>query len=209
MDQGLGVMQVGVADAVRADFPRLQLWVSWVAVPPGRKSSPGLRDRLADVDDRVRGLPTGNLRLDPVAASYRAFARQIGLDPDTERNPLERLAMERLRAGRLASAGPLADAMTVAMLETGVPLWAVASERATGWLSVDVDDAGRLVIAASGRPLVPLMEDPGEELAPPVHRRSPSTAVVYALQVGKVPTSTVHETFWHLQAGVADQEIAR
>ncbi|UTI65415.1 hypothetical protein NBH00_04180 [Paraconexibacter antarcticus] len=209
MDQGLGVMEVGVAEAVRADFPQLRLWAGWVAVPPGRKSSPGLLDRLADVDDRARGLPTGRLRTDPVAASYRAFARQIGLDPDAERNPLEQLAIERLRVGRLPSGGPLADAMTVAMLETGVPLWAVASERATGWLSVDADDEGRLVIAENGRPLVPLMASPGEELRPPIHRRTPSTAVVYALQVGKVPTSTVEEAFWHLQAGVADQEIAR
>ncbi|WP_354698840.1 hypothetical protein DSM112329_04538 [Paraconexibacter sp. AEG42_29] len=209
MDQGIGVMKVAVSDAVRADFPRLQLWVSWVAVPPGKKSSPALREHLADVDDRVKGFAVGSLRLDPVASAYRAFARQIGLDPDADRNPLERLAVERLTVGRLASGGPLADAMTVSMLETGIPLWAIDSEQTNGWLRVDADERGTLVIADDKRSLVPLLATPGTDLAPAIHRRSPSTALVYALQVGKVPTPAVEEAFWHLSAAVADRSHVR
>lgn len=209
MDQGIGVMRAVVADAVRADFPRLQLWVGWIAVPPGRRSPPGLRDRLATVDDRVRSLAVGGLRRDPVASAYRAFARQIGLDPDAERNPLERLALERLRAGRLVSAGPLADAMTVAMLETGVPLWALDAERTTGLLRVDTDPAGMLVVADGARALVPLMAAPDTQLAPAPNPRTPGTALVYALQVGRVPASTLEEAFWHLHAAVAPEEARR
>jgi hypothetical protein len=209
MDEGIGVMEAGVAPAVREDFPQLRLWVGWIAVPPGRRSGDELRGRLAEVDDRVRRLPVGGLRVDPVASAYRAFARQIGLDPDAERNPLEQLAVDRLVAGRLVSGGPLADATTVAMLETGVPLWAIDAEHLAGWPRVDVDGAGRLVIADDGRALVPLMAAPAPALAPTIHRRVMSTALVYALQVGKVPAATVAEAFWHLRTGVAGREVAR
>jgi len=204
MDDGIGVLRAGVTDAVRADFPRLELWVTWVAVPSARRSPRALKDRLAEVDDRVRGLPVGGLRRDPVAASYRGFARQIGLDPDVERNPLEQLAIERLTAGRLVSDGPLRDAMTVAMLETGVPLWAIDAEAVYGWLRVDVDDAGRLAMCDERGPVVPLLMDPGAQVRVPAKRKATMTAIVYALKVGDVPASTLEETFWHVRATIGE-----
>lgn len=209
MDDGIGVMKMGVSDAVRADFPRLQLWVAWVAVPAGHRSTPTLRGHLAEVDDRVRGLPTGGLRMDKVASAYRGFARQIGLDPDADRNPLERLALERLQLGRMPTYGPLLDAMSVAMLETSVPMWTIKGDAASGWLRVDTDEQGVLVVADDKRTLAPLMATPEKALFPTLRRREMSTAIVYALQVGKVPSSTLEEAFWHVNACVADKTIAR
>lgn len=206
MDDVIGVVRAGVAEAVRADFPRLELWVTWVAVPAGRRSPRALRDRLAEVDDRLRGLPVGGLRSDPVAASYRGLARQIGLDPDAERNPLEQLAIARLTAGRLVPVGPLPDALAVAMLETGLPLWAIAAETVHGWLRVDVDDEGRLAMCDERGPVVPLLLDPGAELRVPAKRKETTTALVYALKVGDVPASTLEEAFWHLRAAIGDPE---
>lgn len=212
MDDGIGVLRAGVAEAVRADFPALGLWVSWVAVPPGRRSSRAQRDRLAEVDDRVRDLPVGGLRRNPVATAYRAFARQIGLDPDTDRTPLEQLAIERLTAGRLVSAGPLPDALAVAMLETGVPLWAIDAEAVHGWLRVDVDDEGRLALCDERGPVAGLMVAPPAGVAVTAPgRRSPgtTTALVYALGVGRVPHAAIDEAFWHLRDALACWEVVR
>lgn len=209
MTSGIGAIRAGVASAVRGDFPELELWVAWVAVPPGRRSPSALRDRLAAVDDRHRLLPLGGLRVDPVAAAYRAFARQIGLDPDVDRNPLERIAHERLLAGRLVSEGPMADALAVAMLETGVPLWALDGARVRGWPRVDAAADGLLVLADDHGPLVPLMADPDPSLRPAAGRGAAATALVYALQVARVPASTVGEAFWHVGACVADREHVR
>lgn len=209
MEDGIGVMKVAVSDAVRADFPQLQLWVCWLGVPPGRKSTPALRRHLAEADDRVKGLAVGGLRTDPVATAYRAFARQIGLDPDADRNPLEQLAIDRLVVGRVASAGPLPDALAVAMLETGLPLWAIDAGQTNGWLRVDADDDGHLVIRDDQRVLAPLMAAPPDDVAHAPHRRESTTALVYALQVGKVPTSTIEEAFWHLRDAVSDHAHVR
>jgi hypothetical protein len=208
-DDGIGVLQAGVADTVKADFPGLRLYLAWVSVPQRRRSPAVVVERLKAADDRARGLAVGGLRSSPVATAYRAFARQIGLDPDAERNPLEQVAIERLEAGRLVSRGTLADALTIGMVETGVPLWAIAQETTTGWLRIDVDDSGRLVLADEEKPLVAVMAQPPPELEVVTRRRPrngapPATAVVYALRVGKVPPATVEEAFWHVRSAMDD-----
>jgi hypothetical protein len=43
------------------------------------------------------------MRQDPVPWAYRVFARQVGVDPDTDRTPVEQIALDRLKHGGLPS----------------------------------------------------------------------------------------------------------
>ncbi len=63
------------------------------------------------------------LRRRPVPEAYRVFFRQIGLDPDVDCIPVEALMLERLRTGGFVSRNSLDDALTVAVMETGVGVW--------------------------------------------------------------------------------------
>ena len=46
------------------------------------------------------------MRQDAVPWAYRVFSRQVGIDPDTDRTPVERIALERLRHGGLREPEP-------------------------------------------------------------------------------------------------------
>ena len=77
------------------------------------------------------------MRTQPVPHAYRAFFRQIGLDPDASRIPSEEAAVARLLQGGFRSRDLLADALLIGLVETGVPVWA---------LDADLVDAGGLGI---------------------------------------------------------------
>ena len=120
-----------VARELALEFPALRL-VSVVAAAPGRGTPSALRERLALLADRFHGARALTLRREPVPAAYRAFFRHVGLDPDAERTPVEAAALDRLVQGGFVSRGPLEDALLVAVVETGVPVWAVDDERLDG-----------------------------------------------------------------------------
>ncbi len=113
------------------EFPELRL-VSVVAPAPGRRTPSVLRERLALLADRFHGARALTLRREPVPHAYRAFFRQVGLDPDAQRTPVEAAALDRLVQGGFASRGPLEDALLVAVVETGVPVWALDDVRLDG-----------------------------------------------------------------------------
>jgi hypothetical protein len=176
---------------VASDFPDLSLSSASFAVPSRSAQS---RERLERLGDRVGAIATGALRTDAVAGAYRAFARQIGLDPDIERNPLDEAAVERLLSGGFSARGAVSEALLIAMLETFVPLWAVDEDRVDGELRVDADDDERLVVRDDSRVLAPLMCPP---VAPP--RKRSKRVVVYGLRVHGVAQSTVDEALWHVR----------
>ena len=60
-----------------------------------------VKRRLRALADRYTGGKVIHMRQDPVPWAYRVFARQVGMDPDTDRTPVERIALERLRHGGL------------------------------------------------------------------------------------------------------------
>ncbi len=68
------------------------------------------------------------MRTRPIPRAYRVFYRQIGLDPDVERVPAERAAVQRLLDGGFRSVGLVADACLIALLETAVPVWALDAD---------------------------------------------------------------------------------
>ena len=105
-----------------------------------------MRRRLRGLSDRVAGAGVVAMRTQPIPHAYRAFFRQVGLDPDAARIPSEEAAVRRLLQGRFQSRDTLQDALLIALVETGVPVWALDARRV---------DAGSLGIraAASGERL--------------------------------------------------------
>jgi DNA/RNA-binding domain of Phe-tRNA-synthetase-like protein len=130
-----------VARELADEYPDLRL-VSTTAPPPGARSSRALRERLALLADRFHGARALTIRREPVPAAYRAFFRHIGLDPDMERTPVEAAVLDRLVQGGFTSRGTLDDALLIALVETGVPVWAIDDERLDGPLGLRTARAG-------------------------------------------------------------------
>ncbi len=134
-----------IAADVADELPGLRLdWVTLPARP--RRSPPALVGRLRQLSSRYRGATVVTMRTKPIHHAYRAFYRQIGLDPDVERIPAERAAVQRLLDGGFRSVDLIADACLVALIETGVPVWALDAdgidEQGLGIRATTRDDAG-------------------------------------------------------------------
>lgn len=116
-----------VEPSVSEEFPGLRL--CWTAIDAGRTASPRyLKQRLRELSNRYHGASVIAMRSQPIPHAYRAFFRQIGLDPDVSRIPSEEAALARLLQGGFQSGDLLADALLIALLETGVPVWALDAE---------------------------------------------------------------------------------
>ncbi|HZU59347.1 MAG TPA: hypothetical protein VE983_00175, partial [Solirubrobacteraceae bacterium] len=114
--------------AVRQELPGLRL--VWLTLEAGSRSSPrAIKQRLRVLSDRYRGDSVIALRTQPIPHAYRVFFRQIGLDPDAVRIPGEELAVARLLHGGLRSEGLPEDALMIALVETGIPVWALDADR--------------------------------------------------------------------------------
>jgi DNA/RNA-binding domain of Phe-tRNA-synthetase-like protein len=136
------VLQEGmVDDSLAAEFPDLRL--AWVTVAAGpRRTPPELRERLGMLADRFHGARALSIRREPVPAAYRVFFRHIGLDPDVQRTPIEAAAVERLLRGGFVSGSAVDDALVLALVETGVPVWALDAARVDGALGLRAARAG-------------------------------------------------------------------
>ncbi len=193
-----------VAPHIAEEFPGLG--VSWVEVEaaPG-KSPEAVRVRLRELSDRFYGSHAITMRERPIPWAYRVFFRQIGLDPDRTRTPVEQLAFERLSDGAFISTGLPADALTIATVETGVALRAFDADRVEGRLCIR-DSApgeslpgggdlaqGTLVLADELAPVALLFGEtaPGQLVEPGCRR-----IAVAAIQVNAVPQIAVEEALW-------------
>lgn len=128
-----------VEPGLRAEFPGLTL--RWLTVQGRPGPSPReLKRRLRALSNRYRGATVVAMRTHPIPHAYRVFFRHIGLDPDVSRVPSEEAAVSRLLHGQLRSRDLIADALLIALVETGVPVWAI---------DADLVDAGGLGIRAS------------------------------------------------------------
>jgi DNA/RNA-binding domain of Phe-tRNA-synthetase-like protein len=196
-----------VARDLALEYPDLRL-VSVTAPAPARRSPSALRERLRVLADRFHGARALTMRREPVPAAYRAFFRHVGLDPDVQRTPVEAAALDRLVQGGFVSRGPLEDALLVAVVETGVPVWALDDDRLDGPLGLrgaqhgerlgegeyaaDLP-AGRIVVADAGAPVAVLFG----ELAPS-HTPGRDTARLrlFAVAVPGVPALHVEEALF-------------
>jgi DNA/RNA-binding domain of Phe-tRNA-synthetase-like protein len=167
-----------------------------------------VREHLAVLSTRFRGADALALRQRPVPHAYRVAFRHVGLDPDATRTPIEAAAIERLVQGGFVSRGLLDDALTIALVETGVPLWALDADAVHGELSLRLardgerlgDEpevpplpAGRIVVADARAPLAPLFGEPAPDRLP---GKGTTRLLLYALRVDGVPLLHVEEALW-------------
>jgi len=193
--------------AVAEELPKLRLWQQRVEARDG-PSPDELKERLRLLSDRFHGAKAIAMRREPVPHAYRVLFRHIGIDPDDDRTPVEAAALERLRHGGFRSAGVLADALLLAVIETGVPVWALDDERVHGDLGVrpagpteslgSADLAhelvpGRLVVADDAGPIAQLFG----AIAPSHAPTSETTAMrLFSVQAPGVPGIHVEEALW-------------
>jgi hypothetical protein len=145
------------------------------------------------------------LRNRPVASAYRVFERQVGLDPDADRGPLDVVLLDRMLKGEFQTDGLPDDACKIAAVETGVPVWAIDAATLTGALGIcsvqpgellgrgpDATpvETGRLAVADLQGPLAVLFGAPGPGVTP--HRRT-ETIALFAVAVRGVPEFLVDE----------------
>ncbi len=194
-----------VAPDVVAEFPGLGLASIRVDGPSGR-SPESVRGRLRTLSDRFMGGHAVHMRERPIPWAYRVFFRQIGLDPDRTRTPVEALALERMKSGAFKSRNQLDDALTIAIIETGVALRAFDAAKVEGELGIR-DSApgeelegrpgplpqGTLVICDRARPLGMLFGATAEGRG--VHPES-DLIILAAIQVNGVPQIAVEEALW-------------
>ncbi|MDX6608384.1 MAG: hypothetical protein QOF85_309 [Solirubrobacterales bacterium] len=201
-----------VAPHIASEFPGLG--IAWVEVDsrPARSPEP-VRRRLRDLSDRFYGSHAIHMRERPIPWAYRVFFRQIGLDPDRTRTPIEQLALDRLHDGAFATQGMPADALSIATIETGVALRAFDATQIEGELCIR-DSApgeslpgkpaklaqGTLTIADGRRPLSLLFGGRSAEQA--VEPEATRVAIV-AVQVRGVPQASVDEALWMACAAIA------
>jgi DNA/RNA-binding domain of Phe-tRNA-synthetase-like protein len=194
-----------ISPELSEEFPGLGL--RYLIVERGSGRSPRhLKDRLAQLSNRFSGPQAIALRHQPIPWAYRVFFRQIGLDPDEQPTPVEAVALDRIKRGGFVSRSVLDDAMTIAIIESGVALRAFDADRAEGRLGIRQTTegeglegrpgalpAGTLVIADEVRPLALLFGAvaAGRGVTP----KSARTSLV-AIQVKGVPDISVEEAMW-------------
>jgi DNA/RNA-binding domain of Phe-tRNA-synthetase-like protein len=194
-----------VAPHVEAEFPGLG--IAWIEIDcrPGR-SSETAHLRLRQISDRFFGAHAIHMRERPIPWAYRVFFRQIGLDPDRTRTPVEQLALERLHDGAFKSHGLPADALTISIVETGVALRAFDAEQLRGKLCIRDSgpgeslagrpgelEQGTLVVADEREPVGLLFGATAEGRE--VQEGTRRVAIV-AVQVKGVPQIAVDEALW-------------
>jgi DNA/RNA-binding domain of Phe-tRNA-synthetase-like protein len=194
------------------ELPELRLVVTQarVARPSSltARSPATIEARLHELSNRFRGARAVAVRSEPVPAAYRVFFRHIGLDPDVVRTPIEAMALERMLRGGFLPGGMLEDVLLIALMDTGVPVWALDSETMSGPLGIRSSSegeplgrsagatplpAGRLVVADASAALAVLFG----ELAPGHEAKADTSGLtLFAIQVAGVPSLYVEEALW-------------
>jgi DNA/RNA-binding domain of Phe-tRNA-synthetase-like protein len=187
------------------EFPGLAL--RYVTVDRGSGRSPrAVKERLKQLASRITGGQAINLRHQPIPWAYRVFYRHIGLDPDEQLTPVEERSLERMQHGGFKSQNLLDDALTIAIVESGVALRAFDADKVSGRLGIRGTGpeegiegrpgelpAGTLVIADEERPLGLLFgaTAAGRGVHPKTKRM-----VLSAIAVKGVPEISVEEALW-------------
>jgi DNA/RNA-binding domain of Phe-tRNA-synthetase-like protein len=198
-----------IAPELASEFPGLRL--DWVTASARRRHSPReIKNRLKELSSRYRGTQVVAMRTQPIPHAYRTFFRQIGLDPDVHRIPSELAALNRLLDGHFRSRNLIDDARLIALVETGVPVWAVDADLIDpGGLGIrqtidgdrlgSTDHAhhlppGRLAVADQRCVHAVLFEPqvaPGHEAGPSTQR-----VALFTVGVDGVPAIHIEEALW-------------
>jgi DNA/RNA-binding domain of Phe-tRNA-synthetase-like protein len=185
------------------EFPELCLVHARLDVRPSG-SPREVKQRLRMLADRYTGGKVVHMRQDPVPWAYRVFSRQVGIDPDHDRTPVEAVALRRLKQGGLQSENIVDDALTIAIAETGVPLIALDAERVGGELGLRLARDGetlaarplssrQIVVADRARPVALVLGEVSEDAGV---RPDTERMVLCALGVKGVPRISLEEALW-------------
>ncbi|HEX3317739.1 MAG TPA: phenylalanine--tRNA ligase beta subunit-related protein [Solirubrobacteraceae bacterium] len=139
---------------VAEEFPELRLVQMDVQARPSR-SPRSVRQHLRYLSDRFRGAAAVAQRQEPIPWAYRVFYRHVGLDPDADRTPAEAAVLDRLMYGGFRSENLLDDALLIALVETGVPIWALDAARVAGPMGVRPAQAGERLGRGGGGTALP------------------------------------------------------
>jgi DNA/RNA-binding domain of Phe-tRNA-synthetase-like protein len=186
------------------EFPHLGVVHAPLEARPGR-SPLEVKERLRQLANRYTGGRVIHMRQDAVPWAYRVFARQVGIDPDTDRTPVEAIALERLRHGGFKSQNLVDDALTIAIAETGVPVVALDADRVEGEPGLRLSRPGerlagvrplsarQIVMADDRRPVAIVLGEVSHEagVTPETQRM-----ILCALRVTGVPAIAVEEALW-------------
>jgi DNA/RNA-binding domain of Phe-tRNA-synthetase-like protein len=200
------------AREVEEDLPELRVVLTEAAVgsrvPVTADSPKEIRDRLRDMSNRFGGARAVGIRREPVPAAYRVFFRQIGLDPDVVRTPIEAAVLERMLRGGFPTGGLLRDVLLIALIDTGVPLWALDADSVDGPLGIRPSREGELLGEDPNEPALPagrlVIADGSAALGilfgplAPQYRAASATRrlMLFAVQVAGVPRLFVEEALW-------------
>ncbi|HEV3318668.1 MAG TPA: hypothetical protein VG053_02905 [Solirubrobacteraceae bacterium] len=206
------------APEIEEELPQLRIVVSHARLPRAgaakRGSPPGVERRLHDLSNRYRGARAVGVRREPVPSAYRVFYRQIGLDPEVARTPIEEAVLERMLRGGFLSEGLLQDVLLIALIDTGVPVWALDAQGVQGELGVRLSregeplgrvsdawslPAGRLVVADDTVALGLLFGELAGDCEPGARTRD---LTLFAVQVAGVPMLYVEEALWSCRYGL-------
>jgi DNA/RNA-binding domain of Phe-tRNA-synthetase-like protein len=194
-----------LAPELREELPGLAL--RYLSIERGSGRTPRhVKERLSHLSNRFSGPQAINLRHQPIPWAYRVFYRHIGLDPDEQPTPVEAVALERMKRGGFVSQSLLDDALTIAIIESGVALRAFDAGRSEGRLGIRPTEpgeglegrpgelpSGTLVIADEARPLGLLF---GPTAAGRGVRPRTRRTILAAVQVKGVPDIAVEEAIW-------------
>jgi DNA/RNA-binding domain of Phe-tRNA-synthetase-like protein len=194
-----------LAPELREELPGLAL--RYLSIERGSGRAPRhVKERLSHLSNRFSGPQAINLRHQPIPWAYRVFYRHIGLDPDEQPTPVEAVALERMKRGGFVSQSLLDDALTIAIIESGVALRAFDAGRSEGRLGIRPTEpgeglegrpgelpSGTLVIADEARPLGLLF---GATAAGRGVRPRTRRTILAAVQVKGVPDIAVEEAIW-------------
>jgi DNA/RNA-binding domain of Phe-tRNA-synthetase-like protein len=197
-----------IEPAVKDEFPGLRL--DWMTIEARPQASPrAVKDRLSSLASRYHGADVVAMRTKPIPRAYRTFYRQIGMDPDADRPPSERAAVARLLQGGFRSVDLIQDSLLIAVVETGVPVWALDADpldagglgirttlegdRLGSGAQAEHPPTGSLAVADAQRLYSLLFGDvhPDHSVGPRSRRLA-----LYAVGVEGVPTIHVEEALW-------------
>lgn len=195
-------------DRVKEEFPGLSLL--WLTVAGSVRDSPReVKRRLRELSSRYRGAVVVAMRTQAIPHAYRALFRQLGLDPDVTRIPSEQAAVERLLHGGFVSRNLVDDARLIALVETGVPVWALDAERVdAGGLGIRVAgdgerfggypeapeiEPGTVVVADAAAVHAPLFGEVASEAQPTVTSRH---LTLFSVGAPGVPAIHLEEALW-------------
>jgi DNA/RNA-binding domain of Phe-tRNA-synthetase-like protein len=218
-DGSFAPMRGWCSQEVEAELPGLGVLAGDVRVTrtgPLTGASPAdIKQRLSELSNRYRGAAAVNMRRDPIPVAYRVFFRQIGLDPESTRTPIEAAVLERMMQGGFLSTSLLEDVLLIALLDTAVPVWALDATSLDGPLGIRASaegeslgraanapslPAGRLVIADAGGPVAVLFGEVAPANAPTA---SSELLQIFSVLVSGVPELYAEEALWCVREALA------